>query len=96
MLDVASMSQFLQMMSDLMAVVRNAGGRARFDFLRYLITRFEPHDGPQAQMAGFLRTIFQDRVLAATMLKTTVVSDAGLTKQTAYEIARTDCSPTIV
>jgi chromosome partitioning protein len=90
MLDVASMSQFLQMMSDLMAVVRNAGGRARFDFLRYLITRFEPHDGPQAQMAGFLRTIFQDRVLAATMLKTTVISDAGLTKQTAYEIARTD------
>jgi len=88
MLDVASMSQFLFMTSDLLAVVREAGGTLNFDFLRYLITRYEPNDGPQAQIAGFLRTQFGDRVLISPMLKSTAISDAGLSKQTLYEVGR--------
>lgn len=88
MLDVASMSQFLFMTADLLSVVREAGGELNFDFLRYLITRYEPNDGPQTQIAGFLRTQFGDRVLTAPMLKSTAVSDAGLTKQTLYEVGR--------
>ncbi|RUM95661.1 plasmid partitioning protein RepA [Pseudaminobacter arsenicus] len=88
MLDVASMSQFLFMTSDLLSVVREAGGALNFDFLRYLITRYEPNDGPQTQIAGFLRTQFGERVLTAPMLKSTAVSDAGLTKQTLYEVGR--------
>ncbi len=88
MLDVASMSQFLFMTSDLLSVVREAGGTLNFDFLRYLITRYEPNDGPQTQISGFLRTQFGDRVLTAPMLKSTAVSDAGLTKQTLYEVGR--------
>lgn len=92
MLDVASMSQFLFMTSDLLNVVREAGGTLNFDFLRYLVTRFEPHDGPQAQIVGFLRSLFGDRVLTAPMLKSTAVSDAGLTKQTLYEVGRENFS----
>ena len=88
MLDVASMSQFLFMTSDLLSVVREAGGTLNFDFLRYLVTRFEPNDGPQTQIAGFLRTQFGSRVLTAAMLKSTAISDAGLTKQTLYEVGR--------
>src|SRR5690606_14674531 len=88
MLDVASMSQFLFMTSDLLSVVREAGGGLNFDFLRYLITRFEPNDGPQTQIAGFLRTQFGDRVLISPMLKSTAISDAGLSKQTLYEVGR--------
>jgi chromosome partitioning protein len=88
MLDVASMSQFLLMTGDLLAVVRNAGGRLNLDFLRYLITRHEPQDGPQTQVVGFLRSLFGDRVLTNTMLKSTAISDAGLTKQTLYELSR--------
>jgi chromosome partitioning protein len=88
MLDVASMSQFLFMTSDLLSVVREAGGTLDFDFLRYLITRYEPNDGPQTQIAGFLRTQFGERVLTAPMLKSTAISDAGLTKQTLYEVGR--------
>jgi chromosome partitioning protein len=88
MLDVASMSQFLFMTSDLLAVVREAGGELNFDFLRYLVTRYEPNDGPQAQIAGFLRTQFGDRVLTAPMVKSTAISDAGLSKQTLYEVGR--------
>ena len=88
MLDVASMSQFLFMTSDLLSVVREAGGELNFDFLRYLVTRYEPNDGPQTQIAGFLRTQFGERVLTAPMLKSTAISDAGLTKQTLYEVGR--------
>jgi chromosome partitioning protein len=88
MLDVASMNQFLFMTSDLLSVVREAGGTLNFDFLRYLVTRFEPNDGPQAQIVGFMRSLFGDRVLTAPMLKSTAVSDAGLTKQTLYEVGR--------
>ncbi|MGV8935482.1 MAG: plasmid partitioning protein RepA [Allorhizobium sp.] len=92
MLDVASMSQFLFMTSDLLGVVREAGGTLNFDFLRYLVTRFEPHDGPQTQIVGFLRSLFGERVLTAPMLKSTAVSDAGLTKQTLYEVGRENFS----
>lgn len=88
MLDVASMNQFLFMTSDLLGVVREAGGELNFDFLRYLVTRFEPNDGPQTQIVGFMRSLFGDRVLTAPMLKSTAVSDAGLTKQTLYEVGR--------
>lgn len=88
MLDVASMSQFLFMTADLLAVVREAGGELNFDFMRYLITRFEPNDAPQQQIAGFLRSLFGDRVLTSAVVKSTAFSDAGLTKQTLYEVSR--------
>jgi chromosome partitioning protein len=88
MLDVASMSQFLHMTADLLAVVREAGGDLSYDFLRYLVTRYEPNDGPQTQVVGFLRSLFGDEVLTHAMLKSTAVSDAGLTKQTLYEVGR--------
>lgn len=88
MVDVASMSQFLLMTSDLLSVVRKAGGDLNHDFIRYVITRHEPHDGPQAQIVALLRSLFGDEVLAATVLKSTAIADAGLTKQTLYEIER--------
>lgn len=88
MLDVMSMCQFLLMTSDLLAVVRKAGGHLDYEFIRYLVTRYEPSDAPQTKMVAFMRSMFQDRVLTHPMLKSTAVSDAGLTKQTLYEVGR--------
>lgn len=88
MLDVMSMCQFLLMTSDLLKVVREAGGSLDYDFIRYLVTRYEPSDGPQTKMVGFMRSLFQDRVLTHPMLKSTAISDAGLSKQTLYEVGR--------
>ncbi|MBP0484417.1 plasmid partitioning protein RepA [Sagittula salina] len=88
MLDVASMSQFLQMSADLLDVVSNAGARMEFDFLRFLINRYEPSDGPQQQVVAFLRQLFGSEVMVAPMLKSTAISDAGLTQQTIYEVER--------
>ena len=88
MLDVASMSQFLAMTNDLLDVVRDAGGQIRYDELRYLITRYEPQDGPQTRITALLRNLFGDAVLTSPMVKSSAVSDAGLTKQTLYEVGR--------
>ncbi|PXW63562.1 chromosome partitioning protein [Chelatococcus asaccharovorans] len=88
MLDIASMSQFLLMTRDLLGVVRDAGGELRYDFLRYLFTRYEPQDAPQTKVTALLRNLFGDYVLTNTMVKSAAVSDAGLTKQTLYEIGR--------
>lgn len=88
MLDVMSMCQFLLMTSDLLGVVAEAGGRMDYDWMRYLVTRYEPGDGPQNQMVSFMRAMFGDHVLNYPMLKSTAISDAGITKQTLYEVSR--------
>jgi chromosome partitioning protein len=88
MLDVMSMCQFLLMTSELLEVVANAGGNTGYDWMRYLVTRYEPGDGPQTQMVAFMRSMFEEHVLNYPMLKSTAVSDAGLTKQTLYEVGR--------
>jgi chromosome partitioning protein len=88
MLDVMSMSQFLNMTGSLLDVVANAGGTMQYDWMRYLVTRYEPSDGPQTTMVGLMRSIFGSRVLTHPMLKSTAIADAGLTKQTLYEVER--------
>jgi chromosome partitioning protein len=88
MLDVMSMCQFLLMTSNLLGVVAEAGGDMGYDWLRYVVTRYEPGDGPQNQMVGFMRALFGEHVLNHTVLKSTAISDAGLTKQTLCEVDR--------
>lgn len=88
MLDVMSMCQFLLMVSNLLGVVSEAGGDMSYDWLRYVITRYEPGDGPQNQMVSFMRSMFGDHVLNHPVLKSTAISDAGLTKQTLYEVEK--------
>jgi chromosome partitioning protein len=39
-------------------------------------------------MVAFMRSLFRERVLTNTMLKSTAISDAGLSKQTLYEVGR--------
>ena len=88
MLDVMSMCQFLIMTSDLLRVVAKNGGNMGYDWMRYLVTRYEPGDGPQNQMVSFMRSLFGDHVLNYPMLKSTAISDAGITKQSLYEVSR--------
>jgi chromosome partitioning protein len=88
MLDVMSMSQFLNMTGSLLDVVAGVGGTTEYDWMRYLVTRYEPSDGPQTTMVGLMRSIFGSRVLTHPMVKSTAIADAGLTKQTLYEVER--------
>lgn len=88
MLDVMSMSQFLLMLGGIMKTIRDAGAQINLKWFRYLVTRFEPTDGPQKQMVGFMQAMFPNQVLQSHMVKSTAISDAGITKQTLYEVER--------
>lgn len=86
MLDVASMAQFLEMAGETVQTLEEAAGPIDWNFLKFLVARYEPTDVPQSQMAGFLRSILLDQVLTTPMLKSTAISDAGMTQQTIYEL----------
>jgi len=88
MLDVASMNQFLAMTSDIMSVIEEAGGELEHDFIRYVITRHDPHDAPQVNVAALLRSLFGNDVLAASVVETTAIASAGLEKKSLYELSR--------
>jgi chromosome partitioning protein len=88
MLDVMSMSQFLLMLGGILQSISKAGAKVRLRWFRYLVTRYEPTDGPQAQMVGFMQTLFPKQMLKNPMVKSTAISDAGITNQTLYEVDR--------
>lgn len=88
MVDIASMSQFLLMTSDLVSVIEEAGGRLDYDFLRFLITRHDPRDVPEQDIVFLLRDVFGADVMSATAWKSTAIANAGLTKQSLYELSR--------
>jgi len=90
MLDLMSMSQFLLMLGNITKTIKNAGADIRMDWLRYLITRFEPSDVPQVQMLGFMQSMLAEEILKNPMVKTTAISDAGLTKRSLYEVDRSN------
>ncbi|QRM57257.1 plasmid partitioning protein RepA [Sinorhizobium sp. BG8] len=88
MLDVASMNQFLAMTSDILDVIEEAGGELEHDFIRYVLTRHNPHDVPQVNVVALLRSLFGEDVLAASVVDTTAIASAGLEKKSLYEITR--------
>jgi chromosome partitioning protein len=90
MIDVASLSQYLTMATSLLKVVEKSGQNLNFDFMRYVLCRYEPSDTPQSQMASFLRMHFGPRLMTETFVKSTAVSDAGLRQNTLYEAVRGD------
>ncbi|MGB7430991.1 MAG: plasmid partitioning protein RepA [Ahrensia sp.] len=88
MLDIMSMSQFLLMLGGILQSIKGVGAKVKLDWFRFLVTRYEATDGPQAQMVGFMQAMFNNRMLANQMVKSTAISDAGITKQTVYEVER--------
>ena len=88
MLDVMSMSQFLLMLGGILQSISKAGATVRLKWFRYLVTRYEPTDGPQSQMVGFMQALFPMQMLKHPMVKSTAIADAGITNQTLYEVER--------
>lgn len=88
MLDVMSMGQFLLMLGNILEPIRRHGAEVNLEWYRYLVTRYEPTDQPQAQMVAFLQTLFGEFILKNQVLKSTAISDAGITKQTLYEVEK--------
>ena len=90
MLDVSSTAQFLELAGAYMGVIEDAGAMLQYDHFKFLITRDEPTDVPSQQLTSFMRALFQDRVMSATALKSTAISDATMLKQSIYEVIRAE------
>lgn len=90
MLDVSSTAQFLELAGAYMGVIEDAGATLNYDNFKFLITRDEPTDVPAQQLTSFMRALFQDRVMGATALKSTAISDATMLKQSIYEVVRSE------
>ena len=88
MLDVESLSSFMRMTGELLEAIDQNGLSMRWDFQKFVLSRYEPSDGPQMQLAAFLRNLFGADVLRAEMLKSTAIGDAGLTRQALWEVDR--------
>ncbi|QQM33094.1 plasmid partitioning protein RepA (plasmid) [Martelella lutilitoris] len=86
MLDVASCNQFLIMISDLADTLAQFGARFDHDFLKFLMTRVNPNDGPQKYMSGVMRRLFEDDVLVYEAIESTAIAGAGVAKKSLYEL----------
>ena len=93
MLDIMSMSQFLLMLGGILKSIETANVKVSLDWFRYLVTRYEPGDIPQQEMVGLMQSMFARQMLRNPMLKSTAISDAGLTKQSLYEVERSSFVP---
>ncbi|MEP9373508.1 plasmid partitioning protein RepA [Mesorhizobium sp. KR1-2] len=88
MLDVDSTGKFLELAASYMQILDEAGAGAQWDFAKFLITKFEPNDHPQANMQALMRQVFGTDLLLNAVIKSTAVADALTWKQSLYEVQR--------
>ena len=88
MLDLISMGQSMVMLGNIAGAIKHFRVNAEVDWLRYLITCYDPADVTQAQMVGFMRSVLAEEILTHPMVRSRAVLDANLTKQTLYELER--------
>lgn len=88
MLDVDSTAKFLELAGSYMQILDEVGTSAQWDFAKFLITKFEPNDHPQANMMALMRQVFGGDLLLNTVIKSTAVADALTWKQSLYEVQR--------
>ncbi|MCD2174917.1 plasmid partitioning protein RepA [Rhizobium sp. C4] len=88
MLDVDSTAKFLELAGSYMQILADIGAPAQWDFAKFLITKFEPNDHPQANMMALMRQVFGNDLLLNMVIKSTAVADALTWKQSLYEVQR--------
>lgn len=84
--DCASASQFLQMAASVMEVLHTNGAPAEFENFAYLLTRFDTSIAAQQDLAAWLRELLGPRVIKTPFVKSSAVSDAGLSQRTVFEV----------
>ncbi len=84
--DLASAAQFLNMASSLTEVLHENAGVGLFDNFRFLLSRFDTNVATQVDFASFIRDLFGDAVMTAAFLKSSAISEAGVSQQTVLEV----------
>jgi chromosome partitioning protein len=86
MVDFESARSFFTLLCDVIEVFNKREAQPkRFDFLRLLISKYQPSVPVQQRIANWQRTIFDDYCVSEPMLLTSVVQNIGPAMQTIYE-----------
>lgn len=86
MMDFESARYFLKLTKEVLGALRHSYGVIKeFDFLRVLITKFEPGKSVQQKLANWQRSIFDEYCLSEPMVLSNAVQNLGPTMQTLYE-----------
>ena len=90
MMDFESARYFLKLTKEVLSAVRHSYNIVKeFEFLRVLITKFQPGVPVQQKLANWQRGIFDDFCLSEPMLLSNAVQNLGPTLQTLYEAGST-------
>ena len=84
--DLASASQFLTMASGVLEVLYSNGGIGAYDNFAYLLTRFDTAISTQQDLSEWLRQLLGDSVIKTPFVKSSAVSEAGLSQKTIFEV----------
>lgn len=84
--DLASAAQFLNMAASLTEVLNESAGVGLFDNFRFLLSRFDTSIATQVDFADFIRELFDDAVMKAAFLKSSAISEAGVSQKTVLEV----------
>ena len=86
MMDFESARYFLKLTKEVLSAVRHSYNIVKeFEFLRVLITKFQPGVPVQQKLANWQRGIFDEFCLSEPMLLSNAVQNLGPTLQTLYE-----------
>lgn len=85
MLDVVSLAKFLELASGTMQVVEQHQDK-RYDFIRFVLTRYAASDPAQLQLSSFLRSHLRGAMLQHDMVSSTAIADAGNTMNPLLEL----------
>ena len=84
--DVMSLGTFLGMTGEMMSVIEQRQGERPYDWIKYLITRYNPTDQPSVQVAGYLRSILEDSVMTNEFYLSTAIADAAVSSDSIVEV----------
>lgn len=84
--DMASAAQFLNMASSLTEVLHENSGVGLFDNFKFLLSRYDTNVSTQVDLAEFMRELFGNAVMQAAFLKSSAVSEAGISQQSVLEV----------
>lgn len=85
MLDVVSLAKFLELAASTMQVVEQHQDK-RYDFIRFVLTRYSASDPAQLQLSSFLRTHLGGAMLKHDFVSSTAIADAGNTMNPLLEL----------
>jgi chromosome partitioning protein len=86
MLDVVSLEKFLDLGAATLEVIEKVEDEKHFDFIRFILTRYSPHDQAQLQLSSFLRSQLGPAMLKTDFLNSAAIGDGSNAMQPIMEL----------